>query len=82
MNGLSDVRLTVGQNELVGKLAVAKALANGQRKAKAPMSRWAAFWRRLTTRRALLNLTDAQLADIGLTRAEANYEALRPFWTL
>jgi uncharacterized protein YjiS (DUF1127 family) len=82
MNGLSDVRLTLGQNELVGKLAVAKAVSNRVTAPKAPMSRWAAFWRRLTTRRALLNLTDAQLADIGITRAEANYEALRPFWTL
>lgn len=82
MNGLSDVRLTLGRQELVGKIATAKAVANNQPAPKAPMSRWTAFWRRLTTRRALLNLTDAQLADIGLTRAEANYEALRPFWTL
>lgn len=82
MNGLSDVRLTVGPNEWVGKMAVAKAVANRPAAAKAPVSRWVAFWRRLTTRRALLTLTDAQLADIGLTRAEANYEALRPFWTL
>ncbi|MGY4533524.1 uncharacterized protein YjiS (DUF1127 family) [Pseudomonas sp. TE3786] len=82
MNGLSDVRLTLGHNELVGKLAVAKAVSNRVAVPKAPMSRWAAFWCRLTTRRALLNLTDAQLADIGITRAEANHEALRPFWTL
>ena len=82
MNGLSDVRMTLGQHELVGKLAVAKAVSNRQAVQKAPQSRWSAFWRRLSTRRALLNLTDAQLADIGLTRAEANHEALRPFWTL
>ncbi|PTQ68848.1 DUF1127 domain-containing protein [Pseudomonas sp. GV071] len=82
MNGLSDVRLTLGQQELVGKPTVAKAVANRPTVRKAPMSRWAAFWRRLTTRRALLNLTDVQLTDIGITRAEANHEALRPFWTL
>lgn len=82
MNGLSDVRLTLGQPEKLGKLSVAKAVAARQINPVAPMSRWKAFWRRLTTRRALLTLTDAQLADIGLTRAEANYEALRPFWTL
>lgn len=82
MNGLSDVRLTLGQPEKLGKLTVAKAVAVRQSAPNAPLSRWAAFWRRLTTRRALLTLTDAQLADIGLTRAEANHEALRPFWTL
>ena len=82
MNGLSDVRLTLGQPERLGKVTVAKAIASRNNADEAPMSRWKAFWRRLTTRRALLTLTDAQLADIGLTRAEANYEALRPFWTL
>ena len=82
MNGLSDVRLTLGRQELVGELSVARAVANRQPAPQIPTSRWKAFWRRLTTRRALLNLTDAQLADIGLTRAEANHEALRPFWTL
>ncbi len=82
MNGLSDVRLTLGQKELVGRLAHAKAAAFNTAVAAPHASRWSAFWRRLTTRRALLNLTDAQLADIGITRAEANHEALRPFWTL
>jgi uncharacterized protein YjiS (DUF1127 family) len=82
MNGLSDVRLTLGRQELVGQMAKAKAVANHQPASNTPMSRWTAFWRCLTTRRALLNLTDAQLADIGITRAEANHEALRPFWTL
>ncbi|MGE8500008.1 MAG: DUF1127 domain-containing protein [Pseudomonas sp.] len=49
---------------------------------EANISRWALFWRRLSTRQALLRLTDEQLRDIGLTRDEANREAHRPFWML
>jgi len=82
MNGLSDVRLTLGHDQLVGRVAHAKAVALNTAVAAPHVARWSAFWRRLSTRRALLNLTDAQLADIGITRAEANHEALRPFWTL
>lgn len=43
---------------------------------------WPAFWRRLGTRRALHELDDQQLRDIGLTRAEAEREANLPFWKL
>ncbi|WP_457788317.1 DUF1127 domain-containing protein [Pseudomonas sp. PL-6] len=43
---------------------------------------WPAFWRRLHTRRALLRLNERQLADIGLSRAEAEREARLPFWRL
>lgn len=43
---------------------------------------WPAFWRRLQTRRALLGLDAGQLADIGLSRAEAEREARLPFWRL
>lgn len=46
------------------------------------LGHWSAFWRRLSTRKALLQLNDAQLADIGLNRAQALTEAERPFWTL
>lgn len=45
-------------------------------------ARWHAFRRRLRTRQALLQLNDAQLADIGLNRAQALAEAERPFWSL
>lgn len=79
MNGLGDARLTLVAQELADSARVAVA---SRRPAQAPgESRWLLFWRRLHTRRALLRLTDAQLRDIGLTRAEANREALRPFWT-
>jgi uncharacterized protein YjiS (DUF1127 family) len=32
------------------------------------------------SRLALSEMTDSQLADIGVTRAEARREAARPFW--
>ncbi|EJO94769.1 hypothetical protein A471_06721 [Ectopseudomonas mendocina DLHK] len=43
---------------------------------------WPSFWRRLRTRRALLRLSDQALADVGLTRAQAEREARLPFWQL
>ncbi|SDE19438.1 DUF1127 domain-containing protein [Ruegeria marina] len=39
--------------------------------------RLAALWRQ---RRALANLDDRALEDIGLSRAQADAEARRPFW--
>ncbi|OMQ25700.1 MULTISPECIES: DUF1127 domain-containing protein [Serratia] len=46
-----------------------------------------ALWRwlqsclqRQQTRRALLLLSDDQLADIGLSRAQAKREGYKPFW--
>jgi len=35
---------------------------------------------RRRTRLHLLNLSDHQLEDLGLTRAAAQEEAMRPFW--
>lgn len=32
------------------------------------------------TRRALLQLSDEQLADIGLSREQARHEGGKPFW--
>jgi uncharacterized protein YjiS (DUF1127 family) len=32
------------------------------------------------TRRLLLEMSDAQLKDIGISRADAYREARRPFW--
>ena len=40
-----------------------------------------ALWReRAHQRRVLLTLDDHLLSDIGMTRAEAEVEAARPFW--
>lgn len=79
MNGLSDVRLTLKGSELEG--------GNGRRLSgvavcAAVTHRWQRFIRRLTTRRALLRLNDAQLEDIGLSREQAEREANLPFWKL
>ncbi len=38
------------------------------------------FGERLRQRRALRDLDDLQLADIGISRAEALREAGKPFW--
>jgi uncharacterized protein YjiS (DUF1127 family) len=38
-------------------------------------------WQRnIRSRRELLQLSESELRDIGLTRVEALYEANRPFW--
>lgn len=43
-------------------------------------ARLAAALERRRTRRALAQLDDAGLADVGLTREEARAESARPFW--
>tara|TARA_R110002111_G_scaffold60179_1_gene100729 strand:- start:2669 stop:2917 length:249 start_codon:yes stop_codon:yes gene_type:complete len=38
-------------------------------------------WQRVSyERRLLLTMSDAQMKDIGVSRAEAMNEAVRPFW--
>ncbi|MCY1398590.1 hypothetical protein D9M71_136250 [compost metagenome] len=74
MNGLSDVRLKLYGEELQ---QAQQARLNGT---VAGMSRWRLFWHRLETRRALLNLDDQQLRDIGLSPEQAREEGLKPFW--
>ena len=41
---------------------------------------WLLFQRQLSTRRSLLELSDEELADIGLDRQTALLEAHRPWW--
>lgn len=74
MNGFSEAVFKVGQG--------GARLQVGGREPRYFGRDWPAFWRRLQTRRALLRLNPGQLADIGLSRAEAEHEARRPFWTL
>lgn len=82
MSGLGEARMPAGRPERMvttrGDCAPRRAVPPTD----AGLSRWALFWRRVSTRKALLRLTDEQLRDIGLTRAEANREAHRPFWML
>ncbi|AVU73692.1 DUF1127 domain-containing protein [Pseudomonas sp. Fig-3] len=81
MNGLSDVRLTLHSQELAA--GQEKELRNAMlHSAPSSLSRWALFWRRLHTRKALLELTPEQLRDIGLSREQAREEGLKPFWRL
>jgi len=79
MNGLSDVRLTLKGRELE---SVAGRRLSGVPARMAMTHRWRCFILRLTTRRALLELSDAQLRDIGLSREQAQREARLPFWKL
>ncbi|MES2871552.1 MAG: DUF1127 domain-containing protein [Pseudomonadota bacterium] len=46
----------------------------------ADLGRWGLFWHRSRTRRALLNLDEQQLRDVGLSREMAQREGLKPFW--
>lgn len=80
MSGLSDVRLTLKSSELDGCARQRVAELVPPREALA--HRWKLFIRRLMTRSALRELSDAQLRDIGLTREQASQEASLPFWKL
>ena len=44
------------------------------------LTRLEAILERRRSRKALLEMTDDQLKDIGLSRSEAHGEAYRPFW--
>ena len=44
------------------------------------LTRLDAILERRRSRKALLEMTDDQLKDIGLSRSEAHGEAYRPFW--
>ena len=47
------------------------------------LARRAALWLELSRqRRRLLTLSDHMLHDLGLSRADAEGEAMRPFWDL
>lgn len=75
MNGLSDVRLTLQARELEQEQRATVSLAPARLG-----DRWNRFWMRLHTRRQLLELDDHALRDVGLSRAQALEEALKPFW--
>ena len=75
MNGMSDVRLTLYPQELVGEQQT-KVRFN----APPGLSLWGLMQHRRKTRNALLNLTQDQLRDIGLSYEQAREEGLKPFW--
>ncbi|MCK9817943.1 DUF1127 domain-containing protein [Pseudomonas sp. MAFF 302046] len=81
MNGLSDVRLSLHSQDLVeGQERAMAARLSGC--APIGLGRWALYWHRLHSRKALLELTPEQLRDIGLSREQARREGLKPFWRL
>lgn len=75
MSGISDVRLTLYAQDLVREQDVRVRVS-----APKCLGMWGLFQHRRVTRRALLNLTDDQLRDIGLTHEQARCEGLKPFW--
>lgn len=81
MNGLSDVRLTLRNQELAaGQKNEMRQVPI--RNAASDLGRWGLFWHRLHTRKALLELTPEQLRDIGLSHEQAQEEGLKPFWRI
>ncbi|MDR0277585.1 MAG: DUF1127 domain-containing protein [Paucimonas sp.] len=74
MNGLSDVRLKLYGGELE------QAQRNPAIRTVGLLDRVRLMRHRWATRRALLELTPAQLKDIGLSREDAIEEGLKPFW--
>jgi uncharacterized protein YjiS (DUF1127 family) len=66
------------------------ATSSATRAAERDAGRWAgvrdlfgwiaALWRTRRDRQQLATLSDAMLADIGLTRADVEREVLRPIW--
>jgi uncharacterized protein YjiS (DUF1127 family) len=68
-------------------LGVARPAGGAARGFGAAANRLGRVWRALVTwssrsrqRRALAGLDDAMLKDIGLSRADIEFEAAKPFW--
>ena len=81
MNGFSDVRLAFHSQELNESQPVMfKAVQNNRVCVPTGMSRWAPYRHRWISRRALLELTDDQLRDIGIDFRQARVEAMKSFW--
>jgi uncharacterized protein YjiS (DUF1127 family) len=63
---------------------VPTSLANSRRPRAFSLSYWVALaiWcrERRRQRKALLDLDDRMLADVGITKAQAVEEASKPFW--
>ncbi|KAF1056177.1 MAG: hypothetical protein GAK44_00297 [Pseudomonas delhiensis] len=78
MNGVSEAQLVL-RSETLRRERVVKGVHDEQPDLQ-QLSLWRLFWQRIRTRRQLLELDDAQLSDIGLSRADAVREGSRPFW--
>ncbi len=81
MNGFSDVRLAIHSQELnESQPVVFTAVQNNRVCVPTGVSRWALYRHRWTSRRALLELTDDQLRDIGIDFRQDRVEAMKTFW--
>ncbi|CAM3392247.1 hypothetical protein BZK31_20980 [Pseudomonas floridensis] len=81
MNGFSDVRLAFHSQELQeSRPTASKAVHIAPVCAPKGMSRWALYRHRWASRRALLELTDDQLRDIGIDFQQARSEGMKAFW--
>ena len=74
IGGISDVRLQLMASELeAGQQAKVFNAPQG-------LGRWGLMLHRWHTRRALLQLTDDELRDVGLSWEQARTEGRKPFW--
>ncbi|RRV09141.1 DUF1127 domain-containing protein [Pseudomonas sp. v388] len=82
MNGVTEVQLTLQgrAREQDDRRPHTAIEVKSSAATPAGMSRWALYRHRITSRRALLELTDAELRDIGLDFRQARIEAMKPFW--
>ncbi|AHG38791.1 hypothetical protein N018_00460 [Pseudomonas syringae CC1557] len=81
MNGFSDVRLALHSQELNEyRPNLIRTVRSEKTELPTDMGRWALYRHRWASRRALLELSDDQLRDIGLDFQQARAEALKPFW--
>ncbi|MBA1204058.1 DUF1127 domain-containing protein [Pseudomonas capeferrum] len=72
MNSIGDMRVQLDKQGIGDAPSVASAQP-GQ-------GRWSWMMQRRRTRSVLLQLDDAQLRDVGLTREQARQEGGKPFW--
>lgn len=77
MNGFTDVRLFLKQQELNEPGVPVEVPA---REAPPGLSRWGLWRHRWATRKQLLQLTPLELRDLGLSERQQREEGLKPFW--
>lgn len=80
MNGVTEIQLMLQGRAREQDDRRPRTATKASNTSPANMSRWALYRHRVSSRRALLELTDAELRDIGLDFQQARIEAMKPFW--
>jgi uncharacterized protein YjiS (DUF1127 family) len=80
MNGVTEIQLMLQGRTREQDDRRAQTTGKSSETSPASMSLWALYRHRINSRRALLELTDAELRDIGLDFQQARIEAMKPFW--